>query len=248
MIRMTKIKTYMDIKYLTTMLMERNYEISDDFLSEYQQNYLRDNLSQLELEENPLSDIFYQTRGKMIKFNIEEMTDILAKNNMEFISSFIDSLRIPEATDFVFNILEINPMKISEREKSSPKMSVGYHMDNTCELNRNRDWKQLLPCSVFVYYFDCPKNMKNGKLILRDFCTKKIIQKIVPKKNRLVEFKGDLYHGIETMYNLDENDDTKRISLVLEQYVVPEDFIDYSMYNERIPEHITTHKENTISE
>lgn len=242
MIRMTERKTYMDIKYLTTMLMERNYEIFDDFLSEYQQNYLRDNLSQLELEENPLSDNFYRTKGKIITFNIEEMMDVLTKNNMEFFTPFIKDLLLPEATDFVFNILEINPMKISEREKSSPKMSVGYHMDNTCELNKDREWKQLLPCSVCVYYFDCPKNIKNGKLILRDFCTKKIIKKIVPKKNRLVEFKGNLYHGIETMYNLDENDDTKRISLVLEQYVVPEDFIDYSMYNEGIPEH----EENTI--
>lgn len=243
-IRLAENKTLMRIKYFTTMLMEKNYEIFDNYLSEQKQYYLKKHLSQLQLEDNPLSDHFNKTRGKIVKFNNEEMRTVLIENNMGFFAPFINSLKIPYATDFVFNILEISPMKISEKQKSSPKMSVGYHYDNTCALNDGRDWEQILPCSVFVYYFDCPRNIKNGRLILRDTFTKKVLGKIPPKKNRLVEFKGDLNHGVETMFNVDENDNTKRISLVLEQYVVPDDFIKYPIDNNNISkkEYIDTSK------
>ena len=36
----------------------------------------------------------------------------------------------------------------------------------------------------------------------------------------MIIFKGNLFHGVETMYNMDENDTTKRVSIVLEQYLV----------------------------
>ena len=46
------------------------------------------------------------------------------------------------------------------------------------------------------------------------------IGNIKPQIGKLVEFNGKLLHGVNNIQNLDNNNNTDRISIVLEQYCI----------------------------
>lgn len=202
-------------------LMKEDYIVKDDFLNESEFRVLQEKIENVPLDENPLSYGFKNSYGKVFCFSLFDIKNKLELNQMEFLEPFIQSILNPNANYFIFNILEITPLTIKDKKWFSNPMSVQMHFDNTItnhvDLNSEKDF---LPVCVNVFYIKSPKRTKNGRLILNNFCNWKNISKVDTKENRMIIFKGNLYHGVETMYNMDENDTTKRVSIVLEQYLV----------------------------
>ena len=201
--------------------MKENYIVKDDFLKESEFKELQNKITTVPLDENPLSYGFKNSNGKVFCFSLFDIREKLDTFEMGFLEPLIQSVLNPNANYFIFNILEITPLTIKEKKWFSNPMSVQMHYDNTItdhvDLNSEKDY---LPVCVNVFYLRCPKKTKNGRLVLNDFYNWRNISKIDTKENRMIIFKGNLYHGVETMYNMDENDTTKRMSIVLEQYLV----------------------------
>ena len=201
--------------------MKENYIVKDDFLKESEFKELQNKITTVPLDENPLSYGFKNSNGKVFCFSLFDIREKLDVFEMGFLEPLIQSVLNPNANYFIFNILEITPLTIKEKKWFSNPMSVQMHYDNTItdhvDLNSDKDY---LPVCVNVFYLRCPKKTKNGRLVLNDFYNWRNISKIDTKENRMIIFKGNLYHGVETMYNMDENDTTKRMSIVLEQYLV----------------------------
>lgn len=200
---------------------KKDYTIKDDFLKEQELQTLKNEISKIPLDENPLSYGFKNSKGKVLFFSIFDMDETFKRFNIEFLLPYIKSIKNPVANHFIFNILEITPLNIKDKKWFTNPLCVNMHYDNT--LSGYIDiplMKEPLPICVNVFYLDCPKKITKGRLILNDFYNLRNICKVESKQNRMLEFKGNLYHGVETMFNLDENDTTKRISLVLEQYVI----------------------------
>lgn len=201
--------------------MKENYIVKDDFLNESEFKKLQNKITTVPLDENPLSYGFNNSNGKVFCFSVFDIGEKLNVFEMEFLEPLIQSILNPNANYFIFNILEITPLAIKDKKWFSSPLSVHMHYDNTIrdhvDLNSDKDF---LPVCVNVFYLRCPKKTKNGRLVLNDFYNWRNISKIDTKENRMITFKGNLYHGVETMYNMDENDTTKRLSIVLEQYLV----------------------------
>lgn len=201
--------------------MTQNYIVKDDFLKESEFKELQNKITTVPLDENPLSYGFQNSYGKVFCFSLFDIGEKLDEFEMGFLEPLIQSILNPNANYFIFNILEITPLTIKDKKWFFNPMSVHMHYDNTItdyvDLNSEKDF---LPVCVNVFYLRCPKKTKNGRLVLNDFYNWRNISKIDTKENRMITFKGNLYHGVETMYNMDENDTAKRISIVLEQYLV----------------------------
>lgn len=201
--------------------MKKNYTITDDFLKEQELQTLREEISKIPLEENPLSYGFKNSKGKVLFFSIFDMDETFKRFNIEFLLPYIKSIKNPVANHFIFNILEITPLSIKDKKWFSNPLCVKMHYDNTLSGYIDiQSRKEPLPICVNVFYLECPKKITKGRLILNDFYNWRNICKVESKQNRMLEFRGNLYHGVETMFNLDEKDTTKRLSLVLEQYVI----------------------------
>jgi hypothetical protein len=202
-------------------LMKENYIVKENFLNESEFKVLQEKIANVPLDENPLSYGFKNSYGKVFCFSLFDIGEKLDFYQMEFLEPLIQSILNPNANYFIFNILEITPLTIKDKKWFSNPMSVQMHYDNTItdhvDLNSEKDY---LPVCVNVFYLQCPKKTKNGRLVLNDFYNWRNISKIDTKENRMITFKGNLFHGVETMYNMDENDTTKRVSIVLEQYLV----------------------------
>jgi hypothetical protein len=71
------------------------------------------------------------------------------------------------------------------------------------------------PLQVSVLYVDVPAGLRGGELVLRR--GRKFLGRVVPRAGLLVQFDGDLEHGVDRV-------DTPglRLSLVCEQYLLPE--------------------------
>jgi hypothetical protein len=69
------------------------------------------------------------------------------------------------------------------------------------------------PLQVSVLYVDVPAGMRGGELVLRR--GRKFLGRVTPRAGLLVQFDGDLEHGVERV-------DTPglRLSLVCEQYLL----------------------------
>lgn len=215
--RITNMKKEFDFKDL----MKENYIVKDDFLNESEFAILQKNITSVPLDENPLSYGFKNSNGKVFCFSLFDIKEKLDLYQMEFLEPLVRSIIDPNANYFIFNILEITPLTIKEKKLFYNPLCVKMHFDNTItdhvDLNSEKDY---LPVCVNVFYTQCPKKTKNGRLVLNDFYNWRNISKIDTKENRMIVFKGNLFHGVETMFNMDENDTTKRVSIVLEQYLV----------------------------
>jgi len=190
--------------------------------------------------EQLLSDAFAASRGFLLKFNregLEQLKRHEAHADMRFLMPYIDAVRDPHANAFVLNTVLIAPRNVSVEASEATEATVSgaaikIHRDNTLGIDSARCW---LAHSVSVYYLQVPEEMVGGALELYEELPNEHDLpdgRIVPADGELVVFRGDAYHRV-TAASLGpdaaspaalptKEEEHLRVSLVLEQYRVPE--------------------------
>ena len=210
-IKELKYKNYNNFKY--------NYREYENFITEKERlKFIKNINSNKYIEDNPLSDEFEKTRGLVINFNKSNDYNKFKSKGLEFIYDYYKKIRKSYATDFVFNILIIDSININD--KSINEQSIKYHHDTTLDITYENKFitQDLVPEVVSVLYVDTPNNFKNGNLKMYKYSRLYHVGDVKPKKRKLVEFNGTIFHGVEKIIDIDNNNG-KRISFVLEQYI-----------------------------
>eukprot|EP00005_Dracoamoeba_jomungandri_P014680 CAMPEP_0174264246 /NCGR_PEP_ID=MMETSP0439-20130205/21823_1 /TAXON_ID=0 /ORGANISM="Stereomyxa ramosa, Strain Chinc5" /LENGTH=271 /DNA_ID=CAMNT_0015350033 /DNA_START=343 /DNA_END=1158 /DNA_ORIENTATION=+ len=161
---------------------------------------------------------FNNTKGFMVRFNRGGLEKLRKREDFTELLEYFDRVRVPEANAFVLNLLICNPKP--KASAGTRRLAVGNHYDNTAAINSKHEFYAH---EVDVFYLQVPKDTKGG--VLEVFPPKKGresgMEAVVPTENMLVAFRGDSSHQItEFSTDLDE----PRISLVLEQYIIPDQF------------------------
>ncbi len=105
------------------------------------------------------------------------------------------------------NAFYLNPLQLTEGS------NVASHIDRSLHAYV---LDILPPLAVTVLYVEVPPGMRGGELVLRR--GKKFLGRIAPEEGLLVEFDGDLGHGVEQL-----STPGQRLSLVCEQYLLDKD-------------------------
>jgi len=152
------------------------------------------------------------TRGLVVKFN----RDGVPRLQEEYPTLFrhFASVASNSSNAFVMNILIVPP---SNGEKTA---QVARHVDDTVGIT---GWQDFIAHSVSVFYVTLPDSFSGGKLLLYGNSKDNMqpLDVIIPEENLLIAFRGDSFHSVEAFYS-DSN--TKRVSLVLEQYNIPKSY------------------------
>lgn len=167
------------------------------------------------------SKAFSSSYSFHIHFNKYSKQDFLNyKHDLKPIYDIFEKIKHPDTNAYVFNPLVLNGLNVLNLD---PKLnSVGYHYDDTLFIRDNMK-KLYLPICTTVLYIDVPKIFVGGILQMHDFgfigdhCSATF--KIRPEVGKKIVFRGDMCHSVSPMYS---NEDTKRVSLVFEQYNIPE--------------------------
>lgn len=191
--------------------------INDSFFT---QNDCADLLDQINksglVTNNPLNDSFENTKGFLIKFTDNPTTKKrFEKRNASFAYNVFRKIKNSKCNAFICNLLVIP----ARNKKHSPE--IGMHQDCTMDITEEYyPHRTYLPKCVSVLYIQTPEYFIDGELELYTFMglSDTPEQMIRPKIGRLVEFRGDLYHSVKSFGS---HEDTPRISLVFEQYILP---------------------------
>ena len=162
-----------------------------------------------------LNSEFKGTRGILATFDDSDIAaENFNKSGLEEIYKIFKNIKEPKTNAFIFNVLVIPPSK-----KDSKPIKIKKHFD--CTMNV-QDWlgRDYLPLCVTVLYLNLPKTFTNGQLQTYKFgeSKKSLYKGITPAVGKKVQFRGDMYHGVEAIYS---DETVPRISLVFEQYILP---------------------------
>lgn len=162
--------------------------------------------------KNPLNDSFENTKGFLFQFiDFPHLEQRFQKHGALFAYQVFQRIKNPKCNAFICNLLVI-PARSSE---------IGMHQDCTLDIaEKTFPYRTYLPKCVSVLYLQTPSNFSDGELELYTFLGfSKTPEKVIkPKIGRLVVFRGDLYHSVNSFRS---NEETPRISLVFEQYILP---------------------------
>lgn len=166
---------------------------------------------------NPLNDSFENTRGFLIQFvDYPLLENRFQKHGASFAYEVFQKIKHSECNAFICNLLVLP----ARNKKRSPP-EIGMHQDCTLDIaEENFPYRTYLPKCVSVLYIQTPTKFSDGELELYTFMglSDTPEQVIKPKIGRLVEFRGDLFHSVNSFGSVEE---TPRISLVFEQYILP---------------------------
>ena len=146
--------------------------------------------------------------GFCIRFtNNEHTEDNFSKNGLTEIYNIFKMVKAPGTIQYVCNIL-ILPV--------SSGITIGEHYDGTQETT---DWlnRQYMPMCTSVVYLNLPNKFEGGELFLKKFNTSRVYKIVKPSIGKMVEFRGDMSHGV---YEIHSEENIDRLSLVFEQYTV----------------------------
>jgi len=158
---------------------------------------------------------FEKTKGFVVMFS--------SRHEQKFADTFkpiyevFKQVRIPGTNAYIFNPVLIEP--------SSDKIerSIDFHYDVSLEeQTKTNEGRNYLPIAVTVIYIELPDTYEGGHLRLSKFgaVDSSGIRRYKPKLGRKFTFRGDALHCVEPIYC--KNPKSKRISLVFEQYKIPE--------------------------
>ena len=156
----------------------------------------------------------------IIHFNTSENSKkMFFKNNLEKIYEIFEKIKQPGTNAYI-----VNTAIISNSHNANKNKAIDGHYDDSIEM---RDWlgRKILPVCTTVIYVSLPKDYKGGELFLSPFGSKyihKFKSAYKPKEGRKLTFRGDMYHFV-TPYFCDDHTE-KRISLVFEQYNIPDKY------------------------
>lgn len=174
-------------------------KIERNFLTKEECRSLTEYITNHELvDKTDLNDMFSSSYGFSIKFNMYSKYDFLySKYNLKKLYDIFVRIREPGTNAYICNPL------ILEKSKS-----IGYHYDDTIGFAR--------PVCVTVLYLDAPSDMTGGEFCIRDHSHTIVHDVEVGQK---LTFRGDMCHMVRP-YETNEN--KRRVSLVFEQYNIPE--------------------------
>lgn len=149
---------------------------------------------------NNLNRDFVGTRGFSIVFRRTAIERV--REQFPWTGGYLDTALRDDCNAFY-----LNPLQLTQGSNVSSHIDRSLHA-YVLEIDP--------PLAVSVLYVEVPVGMKGGDLVLRR--GKKFLGRVTPEPGLLVEFEGDLDHGVERV-------DTpgQRLSLVCEQYLLEED-------------------------
>lgn len=174
---------------------------------------------------------FNGTRGFVINFSHKGVDKFLEEDKFNCgdfhpLRPFFEAARHPETNGFVMNVL------VCDKPTTIDTLSVKDHVDDT--LSHTKPGTSFLAHTVSVMYVSVPPDMQGGQLELLGDMKRYMtvgegqelspVETIVPKLNLHAEFRGDSYHRVRGYATATS---TLRISLVLEQYLVSEENLQY---------------------
>jgi len=173
---------------------------------------------------------FGKTRGFVSKFD-EEGVDIFL-NHPDFGDCFGDlfkKMRAPGMNAYVFSAVVCDLSTHDELKNN--KTSIGLHIDQAVGLEGLRASHQFVAHQVNVFYVDVAPDMIGGELEIWRYGSGNLSNmksrmphaSIRPEKNKLVRFRGDSFHQVKAYHSSQAL--TKRLSLVLEQYKIKDEFV-----------------------
>lgn len=178
------------------------------------------------ISKNNLSEeSFNSTEGWVLKFNGESVQNVRSNPLFQLAVPYIDRVLVPEANAFVFNLLVC--------KESSNEIAVKPHFDNTVGLKAKFGPRSdtYLAHQVNVLYTSVPVGVKGGDLEVWAIGTDRAPEngKVVvkPAENLMVTFRGDAVHQVRGFKSPGKD---QRISLVLEQYKLPD-----NLYHQTVP-------------
>ena len=207
------------LQFIQTDVQNTPYVTIDDNF--YTKNECVDLLHQINnsgfIVDNPLTELFTNTKGFVFRFsNNSQLQQQFQQHNADFIYNIFTKIKNPKCNAFACNLL-IMPA----RNKETNELSGVKHTDCTMDINKPYfPYRSYSPKCVSVLYLQTPNEFTDGELELYTFMglsttPNKIIK---PKIGRLVVFRGNLKHAVKSF---DSVEDTPRISLVFEQYIIP---------------------------
>jgi hypothetical protein len=174
-------------------------KVEKDFLTKEECRSLTEYITNHELvDQSDLSDSFSSSYGFTIKFNMYSKYDFIrSKYNLKRLYDIFERIKEPGTNAYICNPLIL--------EKST---TIGYHYDDTLGIGN--------PVCVTVIYLDLPSDMTGGEFCMRDHSHTFVEPPEIGKK---LTFRGDMCHMVRP-YETNEN--KRRVSLVFEQYKLPE--------------------------
>ena len=191
-------------------------DIQDDFLSPEECKDLKDYILKHELLNNDWSKNDF-----VIRFNTSEYSKkMFLEKKLEKIYKIFERIKQPGTNAYI-----VNTAILSNSYNSEEYNQITGHYDDSINI---QDWtkRMILPVCTTILYINVPENCEGGNLYLSPFGSRGGLEtktQYTPKQGRKLTFRGDTNHLVEPFFC--ENNTEKRISLVLEQYKIPDKYM-----------------------
>ena len=191
-------------------------DIQDDFLSPQECKDLKEYILKHELLNNDWSKNDF-----IIRFNIsEDSKKMFLEKKLEKIYKIFERIKQPGTNAYI-----VNTAILSNSYNSEEYNQITGHYDDSINI---QDWtkRMILPVCTTILYINVPENCEGGNLYLSPFGSRGGLEtktQYIPKQGRKLTFRGDTNHLVEPFFC--ENNTEKRISLVLEQYKIPDKYM-----------------------
>ncbi len=156
------------------------------------------------LSETNLTGQFSGTYGFSVTFRRDAVSEVTAR--FPAFAPFLEAALLPDCDAFL-----LNPLLIQNGR------GVTAHIDRSLEF-----YKAGIGCpvAVSVLYVQVPEHLKGGQLRL--YHRGKRVAALEPMPRALVTFRGDMTHEVASVEAGAPGLSAARVSLVVEQYRVPE--------------------------
>jgi hypothetical protein len=187
---------------------------------------------------------FAATRGVIMRFNSEGEAELRRRPRYAPLVKLFDRLAAPESNAFVINVLAVPPTPAGKLRRAGA--AVGCHLDQDLPINGSQLLRAFTADEVAVLYARVPCEMQGGELELHPFHGwipangAPPAATLRPAENLLVRFRGDAYHCVRAHVAPQPEACSRaegasraaecqqlaatRVSVVLEQYRIPERF------------------------
>ncbi|OJT24991.1 hypothetical protein BO221_11425 [Archangium sp. Cb G35] len=159
------------------------------------------------LGETNLTSQFSGTYGFSVTFQREALSDV--KDRFPTFVPFLDAALLPVCNAFLLNPLLIQNGRGVEAHLDKSMMYYGDTIG--------------CPVAVSVLYIQVPEQLAGGELRL--YHRGERVAALAPRPNSLVTFRGDMAHEVIAVESGAPEISAARISLVVEQYRLPEELL-----------------------
>jgi hypothetical protein len=186
--------------------------IEDNFLSPNECENLKKYILNHELLKHNWDNSY------VIRFNTNENSKkMFLHHNLGTIYKIFENIKQPGTNAYIVNTAILD----NSNNKTGKHNDIKFHCDDTIEI-KDFMGRFIMPVCTTVLYISIPENYTGGNLILKPFASKNNEKVYKPKQGRKLTFRGDMNHCVEPFFC---DYTTKRISLVFEQYKIPDKYI-----------------------